>query len=94
MARSVSPSSRVVGWRRMKSWVEFDAYAPPRWTERPDVWRAAVEAARTGPRDGWGFVHGDYQHFNILWRRDRLSAVVDWVNAAIGPPTTTSGTAG
>ena len=60
--------------------------SPEPHRRRPDVWRAAIDAARTGPPDGWCFVHGDYQHFNILWRRDRLSAVVDWVNAAVGPP--------
>lgn len=29
-------------------------------------------------------VHGDYQHFNVLWCDDRLSGVVDWPNAATG----------
>jgi aminoglycoside phosphotransferase (APT) family kinase protein len=29
-------------------------------------------------------VHGDYQHFNVLWVRERLTGVVDWVSAGRG----------
>lgn len=32
------------------------------------------------------FVHGDYQHFNVLWSRGRLSALVDWSATRIAPP--------
>jgi aminoglycoside phosphotransferase (APT) family kinase protein len=32
------------------------------------------------------FIHGDFQHFNVLWSRGRLSGVVDWCSAASGPP--------
>ena len=31
------------------------------------------------------FVHGDYQHFNVLWTATKLSGVVDWTMAGIGP---------
>ena len=31
------------------------------------------------------FTHGDYQHFNFLWQRGRLTGVVDWVGACRGP---------
>ena len=30
--------------------------------------------------------HGDYQHFNVLWSRGRLSALVDWSQAGIASP--------
>jgi aminoglycoside phosphotransferase (APT) family kinase protein len=29
-------------------------------------------------------VHGDYQHFNVLWSQGRLTGVVDWPNAGTG----------
>jgi aminoglycoside phosphotransferase (APT) family kinase protein len=29
-------------------------------------------------------VHGDYQHFNVLWDRGEVSGVVDWPMAGIG----------
>ena len=31
------------------------------------------------------FTHGDYQHFNVLWSRGRLSALVDWSSACVAP---------
>lgn len=27
--------------------------------------------------------HGDYQHFNVLWQGERVSAVVDWPNVGL-----------
>jgi aminoglycoside phosphotransferase (APT) family kinase protein len=59
--------------------------------ERPLDWltdrglRAAVREAASGPLvEEEVLVHGDYQHFNVLWNDDRLSGVVDWPNAATG----------
>ena len=47
--------------------------------------RNAAREAASGPLvDEKVFVHGDYQHFNVLWREGRLTGVVDWPNAAIG----------
>jgi aminoglycoside phosphotransferase (APT) family kinase protein len=70
-----------------ESWLDRSRLAPPPDASRPDVWRAAIAlvagehaAARTC------FLHRDYQHFNLLWSRERLTGVVDWVGACIGPP--------
>jgi aminoglycoside phosphotransferase (APT) family kinase protein len=30
--------------------------------------------------------HGDYQHFNLLWSRERLTGIVDWSGIWLGPP--------
>lgn len=47
--------------------------------------RNAAREAASGPLAGEDvLVHGDYQHFNVLWCRGRLSGVVDWPNAATG----------
>jgi aminoglycoside phosphotransferase (APT) family kinase protein len=69
-------------------WIDPDTYEVPAWSRRPEVWRAAIDAVRDamvepGPTC---FIHRDYQHFNLLWSRERLTAVVDWANAATGPP--------
>jgi aminoglycoside phosphotransferase (APT) family kinase protein len=32
------------------------------------------------------FIHRDFQHFNFLWLRGRLTGVVDWNMACTGPP--------
>jgi aminoglycoside phosphotransferase (APT) family kinase protein len=58
----------------------------PPWTSRPADWRAAAEVLRgPPPANEDRFAHGDYQHFNFLWQRGRLTGVVDWVAAFRGP---------
>ena len=54
------------------------------WLTDRGLRHAAREAASGPLGDEKVFVHGDYQHFNVLWREGRLSGVVDWPNAAIG----------
>ena len=47
--------------------------------------RDAARAAASGPpAEEKVLVHGDYQHFNVLWSDGRLTGVVDWPNAATG----------
>lgn len=47
--------------------------------------REAAREAASGPLGGEEvLVHGDYQHFNVLWRDGELTGVVDWPNAARG----------
>jgi aminoglycoside phosphotransferase (APT) family kinase protein len=52
------------------------------------VWEAAFELVTgTPPPSGEvGFVHGDYQPFNLLWSRQRLTGIVDWTSPRHGPP--------
>ena len=58
----------------------------PGWTSTRAAWRAArVVALAPPPAHETRFAHGDYQHFNILWRRGRVSGVVDWAGAFRGP---------
>jgi aminoglycoside phosphotransferase (APT) family kinase protein len=66
---------------------DLDALTVPASARRPEVWTAAKRALVTEPPPEDGvFVHGDYQHFNVLWSRGRLSALVDWTRARIAPP--------
>ena len=32
------------------------------------------------------FIHRDFHPGNLLWRRRRLTGVVDWESASVGPP--------
>jgi aminoglycoside phosphotransferase (APT) family kinase protein len=68
--------TRWVGW--------YDDGAPLDWLADRGLRDAAREAASGPLLDESVLVHGDYQHFNVLWRGDRLSGVVDWPNAATG----------
>lgn len=69
-----------------ESWIDPHALSSPSWTRRPAVWDVALEAARGADGGHRCFIHRDYQHFNILWRGDRITGVVDWVHASTGPP--------
>jgi hypothetical protein len=64
-----------------------DAFTVPEAAARPDVWTAArrVVTAESPPAEPV-LTHGDYQHFNVLWSRGRLSALVDWSFAQIASP--------
>jgi aminoglycoside phosphotransferase (APT) family kinase protein len=58
----------------------------PAWASKLADWRAAAELVRgPAPDHDIRFAHGDYQHFNFLWQRGRLTGVVDWVFAFRGP---------
>lgn len=59
----------------------------PAWAERPDLWEEAFRLhAASSPSADVCFVHRDFQHFNVLWSRGRVSGVVDWVWASRGSP--------
>jgi aminoglycoside phosphotransferase (APT) family kinase protein len=66
---------------------DLDALTVPGSARRPQVWTAAKRVLATASPPGDAvFVHGDYQHFNVLWSRGRLSALVDWGSSGIAPP--------
>jgi aminoglycoside phosphotransferase (APT) family kinase protein len=49
--------------------------------------RATLEAAWPWPqRNRAALLHGDFWPGNILWRGEKLAAVVDWEDAALGDP--------
>lgn len=64
-----------------------EARPTPEWVSRPDVWNAAqsvlMEAPPESPRS---FVHADFQHFNMLWQREKLTGIVDWTWPGLAPP--------
>lgn len=59
-------------------------YRPLDWLADRGLRDAAREAASGPLVEEKVLVHGDYQHFNVLWRDGRLTGVVDWPNAATG----------
>ena len=70
-----------------ESWLDQSQLTPPPDASRPQVWREAI--ALVGgelPPARTCFLHRDYQHFNVLWSRERLTGVVDWIEACVGPP--------
>ena len=67
---------------RCDGWYEDGASLD--WLEDRGLRDAAREVASGPLVDEKVLVHGDYQHFNVLWCEGRLSGVVDWPNAAMG----------
>jgi aminoglycoside phosphotransferase (APT) family kinase protein len=66
----------------------IDAAAPviPASATCPAVWEAAFGILRQqAPEPATCFIHRDFQFFNLLWRRGRLTGVVDWTGSCTGP---------
>lgn len=59
-------------------------YRPLEWLLDLGLREAARDAASGPLADERVLVHGDYQHFNILWCDGRLTGVVDWPNGGTG----------
>lgn len=66
--------------------LEMRPVRTPLDSRRPGVWQHVVELLERPAPVGGGLLHGDYQHFNLLWHREQLSGVVDWTWAGIGHP--------
>jgi aminoglycoside phosphotransferase (APT) family kinase protein len=57
---------------------------PPDWAADPSLWERALSVA-AGPAPSFSptFIHGDYQHFNLLWSAQRITGLVDWGSACV-----------
>jgi aminoglycoside phosphotransferase (APT) family kinase protein len=63
------------------------SYEPPAWATSRPVWERAVEIFHGPVLDPERcFVHRDFHPGNVLWHRGRVSGVVDWASACLGPP--------
>jgi aminoglycoside phosphotransferase (APT) family kinase protein len=70
-----------------ESWLDCSRLSPVPDASRPDIWREAIALVAEERRPTHTcFIHRDYQHFNLLWSRERLTGVIDWVEASVGPP--------
>jgi aminoglycoside phosphotransferase (APT) family kinase protein len=78
--------------RPFESWLDSNQLSPPPDASRPDVWREAITLVGGTPAPMRPcFLHRDYQHFNLLWSQERLTGVVDWIEACTGPPEVDAG---
>lgn len=67
-------------------WTKTPEFDLPDWSRRPGVWEEARRLLSDPAPTKTTFVHGDYQHFNLLWSRGSLTGVVDWTLAGRGHP--------
>ena len=76
--------------RAYQAWTAPERVSPPGATERPELWRRAVDVIRREPPDHRPcFLHRDFHPGNVLFEGDgddlRISGVVDWVETSWGP---------
>jgi aminoglycoside phosphotransferase (APT) family kinase protein len=58
----------------------------PGWWRDAGLWERAVLRTTTARPTGPGvLIHRDFHPGNILWTGARVTGVVDWVNACLGP---------
>ncbi|MBS4219826.1 aminoglycoside phosphotransferase family protein [Bacillus sp. FJAT-49711] len=58
----------------------------PAWSGLEEEWKKVLAIIK-GPRPEFKecFIHRDYHPTNVLWSRDSVSGIVDWLNACKGP---------
>ncbi|MFE6905698.1 phosphotransferase family protein [Streptomyces erythrochromogenes] len=76
--------------RAYQAWTSPERVTPPAATERPELWRRAVDVIRQDPPAHQGrFLHRDFHPGNVLFAGTgadlRISGVVDWVETSWGP---------
>lgn len=71
---------------KYRHYQNHSAFEIPAWSSYPEQWGRVMDIVR-GPRPQAKscFIHRDYHPTNILWEDDKVSGIVDWVNACIGP---------
>jgi len=58
----------------------------PSWWRDSAMWERVVRQTTTArPTGPDTFIHRDFHPANVLWVGGRLTGVVDWVNACVGP---------
>jgi aminoglycoside phosphotransferase (APT) family kinase protein len=69
-----------------RSWLDRRKLSAPEWARKPELWQRAIDRARQPPPPAPPvFLHRDYHPTNVLWHGQRVSGVVDWINACRGP---------
>lgn len=73
------------GLQPYRLWYADRLPAPVPWSRTPAAWaRAAAVVAGGAPDEPAVLIHRDFNPFNVLWSGDRVSGVVDWVEASVG----------
>ena len=72
-------------WRYF-SYNDAASLSVPEWSAHPENWARAIEIVqRPEPICPQRFIHRDYHPNNVLWAAGKVSGIVDWPNACLGP---------
>lgn len=71
---------------RYESYTTPEMIDIPTWSKVPQAWKSAKKITKNSPpNEIYTFIHRDFHPTNVLWWRGKVSGVVDWVNACLGP---------
>ncbi len=69
-----------------QSYTEVETLCVPPWSKRSELWEKAINIRlEESPPYDEVFLHRDYHPVNILWVSGKLTGIVDWVGACLGP---------
>lgn len=86
MAARIHAVEPTRDFRPYQSWAPAAKWRVPPWTEHPGCWQRAFEILASAPPAYVPvFLHRDFSHRNLLWRKGSISGVVDWVETSMGP---------
>jgi aminoglycoside phosphotransferase (APT) family kinase protein len=75
-----------VAARRYRPYTVPEEMWTPAWASDRVLWSDAIAAAAGEPPNGpEGFMHRDYHGGNVLVSDGRVTGVVDWIEASVGP---------
>lgn len=87
VAAAIHATPIPAGLRPYRPWyATTQVLVPPAWSRLSSAWTAAITRARAPAPGGRPvFLHRDFQPTNVLWVGERVSGIVDWVEASVGP---------
>lgn len=74
--------------RTYRTYNQISDLTVPKWSKCPLAWERIIHILKDPqriPEYTPQLIHRDYHPANVLWNQGEVSAVVDWVNACMGP---------
>lgn len=83
---SIHAVAPTIDVRSYQAWAWEAKFVVPGWASDEGLWEDAFELLRgEPPAYDPSFIHRDFQPRNVLWDRDEISGIVDWVETSTGP---------
>lgn len=84
MLTRIHQSAVVVPWV-YESWNDSGQPQAVDWWPDAELWNQCKLILDKRPDAATTFIHRDYHPVNLLWNDQHICAVVDWINACMGP---------
>ena len=81
-----TPPGALAGFHPYRGYYRGHDWPKPAWWRDPALWERVAAAAAAGPPPAPSvLIHRDFHPDNVLWTTGRITGVVDWANAGVGP---------